>query len=65
MAVRVSVVPRDRGADWEPTFADPAQHHERLLDCESPPGRRRRFTSPSTVSTECVSLSLHCKVEKS
>lgn len=50
----VSVYPCNLMADWKWHFA--AVHE---------PGKRSKFKIGSTGSTECISLSLHCKVEKS
>lgn len=41
------------------------QHHERGLDCIAYPRDRSKLKMRSLVSSECVSLSLHSKVEVS
>lgn len=64
MAISVSVVDtRDHVADGELRLTAAAQHHQRVL---YPISRvQEKLRNQSMVSTECISILHHCKVEKS
>ena len=64
MAVSVSAVDiHDRVADWELWLTAAVQHHQRLLYHISLAWEKIKIQS--MVSTECISILHHCKVEKS
>ena len=66
MAIRISMVcPCDCVPDWELQLAAPAWHHGRVCVSFHWPVKRLKFKTGGLVSTECVSLSHHRKVEKS
>lgn len=54
------VYPLDHVAEWELWFAATAHHYKNILPHSVCP----KFKIPSTVSTECVLLSQHCKAKK-
>lgn len=61
MVISVSVVyPHELVADWELQLAAAAQHHERVLYHILL--AREKIKIQSTVSTECILLLHHCKV---
>ena len=65
MVVGVLIVyPGDCVADWELWLAATAQHHE-FGTAYRQSWKRSKFKIQCMVSTECVLLSHHCRVEKS
>lgn len=58
------VDPGDHVADWEPWLAATAQHHETVSQRLLSAGKRSKFKIQSGVSTECILLLHHQKVEK-
>lgn len=67
MAVSVAAVyPRDLVADLELCLAAFAQHHTEVSSHVSLAQKRySKFKLQSAASTECISISHHCRVEKS